>query len=63
MEDKDDDFWEGDSVARTTEPPPDLSLVIGSGRDLWASDAEFHAFVDGIYERRRADRDAEQEQG
>ena len=30
-----------------------LERIMGAGADLWASDAEFEEFVQGIYQRRK----------
>jgi hypothetical protein len=30
-----------------------LERILGAGADLWATDAEFEEFVEGIYQRRR----------
>lgn len=34
-------------------PVTDLDALLGMGKDLWKSDAEFEEFLAGIYERRR----------
>jgi uncharacterized protein (DUF2384 family) len=36
--------------------PQDLDAMIGAGKDLWDSDEEFEAWLEGIYRRRREGR-------
>jgi hypothetical protein len=36
--------------------PQRIEDLIGAGKDLWDSDAEFEEFLKGIYERRRRGR-------
>lgn len=37
--------------------PTKLEDILGKGADLWESDQEFERFVEGIYARRREDRE------
>ena len=37
--------------------PTKLEDILGKGADLWESDQEFEGFVEGIYARRREDRE------
>jgi len=37
--------------------PTTLEDILGKGADLWESDQEFERFVEGIYARRREDRE------
>ncbi len=51
------DFWrmrtpEELAVELGIKPANDLDALIGQGRDLWESDEECEAFVEGIYDRR-----------
>lgn len=55
------EFWRSEAVAELAKQqgiklPVDVDDLIGKGRDLWKSDAEFEEFVSGIYERRRQGR-------
>jgi len=37
--------------------PTHLEDILGKGADLWESDREFERFVEGIYARRKEDRE------
>jgi hypothetical protein len=37
--------------------PTKLEDILGKGADLWESDQEYERFVEGIYARRREDRE------
>lgn len=61
------DFWhkptpEALAAEQGVRLPPDLNAVIGQGRDLWDSDEDFDAFLEGIYQR-RAQRAPEEKSG
>jgi hypothetical protein len=62
------EFWQGRPVEELASEqgvsiPQDVDSLIGAGGDLWEDDEEFRTFVRGIYERRRADRQAEERKG
>jgi hypothetical protein len=46
-----------DLAAEQGVKPTKLKDILGKGADLWESDREFERFVEGIYDRRREDRE------
>ena len=55
-------FWQEKTleqlaVEQGVKPIARLEEVLGKGLGLWENDLEFENFVQGIYERRRADRE------
>ncbi len=57
------DFWRkrsGEELAaeQGIKPADDLDVLIGQGSDLWESDEDFDAFLEGIYERRAQSRES-----
>ena len=46
-----------ETAAEQGVKPTKLEDILGKGADLWESDKEFERFVEGIYDRRREDRE------
>lgn len=59
-------FWQERTVEELAAEqglmiPQDVDRGVGEDADLWADDADFEAFGGGIYERRRAGRESDED--
>ena len=42
---------------QSVQPVQRLEEILGKGKDLWKDEEEFESFVQGIYQRRKEDRE------
>ena len=52
------DFWEQKTIEQLAAEqgisiPQDINQLLGAGKELWADDAEFEAFLEHLRESRR----------
>ncbi len=55
--------WQDSTLAelasqQSVQPVQRLQEILGQGKDLWKDEEEFESFVQGIYERRKEDRES-----
>jgi len=54
--------WQDSTLAelasqQSVQPVQRLEEILGKGKDLWKDEEEFESFVQGIYQRRKEDRE------
>ncbi len=50
------------AAAQGVKPAQELDQLLGAGASLWRSEEEFKEFLNGIYQRRRANRENSESQ-